>query len=102
MVIAADELVTSPVIVTFDRSFAASVLLVVGNVIVVESVPDSVSVLLTVTVLLSAIVKVAAVAGFVSVTLENTGSPDVTPTRGLSVDPTAIPFMSVPVVNTAT
>lgn len=51
------------------ESVRAILALVVGNVIVVLSVPARVSVLFTVTVLLSAIVRVAAVAGAVRATL---------------------------------
>ena len=50
-------------------SVRAKVALVVGNVIVVESVPASVSVLFAVKVLPSAMVNVAAVAGAVIATL---------------------------------
>ena len=50
----------------------------------------------------SGIVSTADVAGLVSVNLLNTGSPLVTPTKGLSVAPTATPVMVVELWNTPT
>ncbi len=76
--------------------------LVDGVVRTTPSVPASVIELLAVSVLLFAIVSVAAVAGLVSVRLENAGSAAETPTSGLSVAPTLMPLMSTPVVKTGT